>query len=945
MDLLYDTNHNISDKFKSPTNIKVFSIFSHNQYIHAHAIIANKPYDIAVKFKKQSVDCNDHNILYRNNIRMGRIMDRSTNFVQQIQSIEINPAWLYTKKSKKQDNGKVFRERAFLRYLEVLFQYDASIFYQATGLCEESYSYPRPSLQKLRTKLGKTRENPRVSVEYTTLIIPKGTVFVDMLPNFETYTFIKIKPILYRLYKDIQGNNNAPLDIGEKDSFNIMCRKIANHAWNTKAIVPVQYQSLEWTVQLAQYDFLWNWFHPKQKLNMVYRFQKTMHKILGDKVNEWAKINLTEPEKQDYTIQYMMKLSCWGHIDDNIQYCFAFLFEPWHEPPLDMTQVGGEEFYLPKKISQKKIRILSTICYLTGAKYDENTRIVTELRTEHLICFGIECTLEPQIKVFTDIQDGVLYYEWRVAVGDDTLTPDAFIKAIHENKWIVDTKTVNSIVKKIAKPPPRPSRYELIRASRVPGNVIVTHNAAANFDALLQIDPHELPPTFSGTLHAHQIYGYHWLVSRLSNGFGAILADDMGLGKTVQSIVAMLHLQCFPCLIVCPKVVLLNWKRELTTFAPTLTVGIIHGQQKQDNANLDKCQVLLTTYGMVKTQAVKNRAFDLVCLDEAQHIKNQNTQSRSAVAELNCQRILALTGTPVENNVTDLWSIGDIVLPGYLGKNLRDFSSTFKKRPDLLGKIIAPFLLRRRKSDPGIADDLPEKMILDISTHLSATQASLYQSVLNEKMSQIKQSEGIQRRGIILATITALKQICNHTQNYNSLSEPESGKLNTLRTIIDDNQGKKMIVFSQYTTMVDLLIEWLNITFPNTHTASITGKMSTAQRESNVNKFQTDPTTQFIVISLAAGGTGINLIAAETVVMFDLWWNPARENQAIDRAYRIGQTSSVMVYRFITMGTFEEKVNEILTQKKELSDTCVDTVDMTSLDNTQLEEIFEMSWS
>ena len=303
---------------------------------------------------------------------------------------------------------------------------------------------------------------------------------------------------------------------------------------------------------------------------------------------------------------------------------------------------------------------------------------------------------------------------------------------------------------------------------------------------------------------------------------------------------------------------------------------------------------------------------------------------------------MALTGTPVENNIMDLWSIGDIVLPGYLGKNHREFSRTYKSHPDLLGKVIAPFLLRRRKTDAGIAQDLPEKTVKDISTHLGTTQASLYQTVLDDKMTKIKQSNGIQRRGIILSTITSLKQICNHTQNYNKLSAPESGKLDALQTIIHESPGKKMILFSQYTAMVDLLIEWLTIKFPNIRTASITGTMSTQQRESNVNSFQNDPVTQFIVISLAAGGTGINLVAAETVVMFDLWWNPARESQAIDRAYRIGQVNNVTVYRFITMGTFEEKINDILMAKKKLSDTCINTIDMTSLSNSQLDEIFKM---
>ena len=332
-----------------------------------------------------------------------------------------------------------------------------------------------------------------------------------------------------------------------------------------------------------------------------------------------------------------------------------------------------------------------------------------------------------------------------------------------------------------------------------------------------------------------------------------------------------------------------------------------------------------------------------MCLDEAQHIKNQNTQSRSAVSELNCKRIIALTGTPVENNVTDLWSIGDIVLPGYLGKNMRDFTGTYRSNPEQLGTMIAPFLLRRRKSDKGVVDDLPSKQVLDVPTHLGTIQASLYQSVLDMKIKMIAATEGIQRRGMILSIITALKQICNHTRNYNSQSEPESGKLDALKSIIDDSGGKKMILFSQYTTMVDILVDWLTTTYPTQHTASIVGKMSTHQREHNVAAFQTDPSTQFIVISLAAGGTGINLVAAECVVMFDLWWNPARENQAIDRAYRIGQTNKVTVYRFITMGTFEEKVDAILKKKQQLSDMCVDTVDMTSLSDAQLTEIFEMS--
>ncbi|MEK0098897.1 DEAD/DEAH box helicase, partial [Streptomyces sp. A475] len=467
------------------------------------------------------------------------------------------------------------------------------------------------------------------------------------------------------------------------------------------------------------------------------------------------------------------------------------------------------------------------------------------------------------------------------------------------------------------------------------------------------------PAGLHATLRDYQLRGLAWLDLMTSLGLGGCLADDMGLGKTVTLIA--LHLRrnkTAPTLVVCPASLLGNWQREITRVAPGVPVRRFHGTDR----TLDGLDggFVLTTYGTLRTRAAElaGQTWGMVVADEAQHIKNPFSATAKALRTIPSPARVALTGTPVENNLSELWALLDWTTPGLLGP-LKSFRARHARAVETgedaeaverLARLVRPFLLRRKKSDPGIVPELPPKTESDHPAPLTREQASLYEAVVREAMAEIEAAEGIARRGLIMKLLTSLKQICNHPAQF--LKEADgprarltgrSGKLSLLDELLDTilAEDGSVLVFTQYVSMARLLA---------THLAAraipsqlLHGGTPVAERERMVDRFQSGEVPVFL-LSLKAAGTGLNLTRAGHVVHFDRWWNPAVEEQATDRAYRIGQTQPVQVHRLITEGTVEDRIAEMLAAKKALADAVLGSGEaaLTELTDRELADLVSL---
>ncbi|WP_157253742.1 DEAD/DEAH box helicase [Nonomuraea typhae] len=447
-------------------------------------------------------------------------------------------------------------------------------------------------------------------------------------------------------------------------------------------------------------------------------------------------------------------------------------------------------------------------------------------------------------------------------------------------------------------------------------------------DRLAEPEEIGVPDGLAATLRDYQLRGLRWLARMTSLGLGACLADDMGLGKTITLIALHLHRAGGPTLVVCPASLLGNWEREIGRFAPGVPVRRYHGT----NRDLSDEGFVLTTYGTMRLDAEKLAAhpWGMVVADEAQHVKNPASSTAKALREIPAAARVALTGTPVENNLSELWAILDWTTPGLLG-SLARFRARWAKPVESgdaetagrLARLVGPFLLRRRKSDPGIAPELPPKTETDRPVALTTEQAGLYEAVVREIMTQIEGAQGMARRGLIVKLLTGLKQICNHPAQYLHEATPQlpgrSGKLELLDELLDTiiAEDGAVLVFTQYVAMARLLEKHLaarGVTSRLLH-----GGTPVAKREEMVRCFQ-DGEVPVFLLSLKAAGTGLNLTRADHVIHYDRWWNPAVEDQATDRAYRIGQTRPVQVHRLIAEGTIEDRIAEMLAGKRSLAE-------------------------
>ncbi|MCI0694321.1 DEAD/DEAH box helicase [candidate division KSB1 bacterium] len=588
--------------------------------------------------------------------------------------------------------------------------------------------------------------------------------------------------------------------------------------------------------------------------------------------------------------------------------------------------------------------------------------------------------------------DGIVAYNWQIALGDETLSPKEFEKLANlkvplvkvRGQW-VELKP-EEIEKAIAFFKKRHGEGEmsLREALRLglTGDTSETGLKVTGFSAQgwvgdivstlhdgVKIESLPSPETFHGELRPYQVRGFSWLAFLKQFGLGACLADDMGLGKTIQFIALLLHERRSkqkprPTLLICPTSVVGNWHKEIQRFAPSLSVMIHHGAERLSAQAFEKeavaHDVVISTYALAHRDeaTLATMQWDSLVLDEAQNIKNTATKQTQALRRLHAEYRVALTGTPVENRLSELWSIMEFLNPGYLG-SANDFRGRFavpieryrnSERAQALKNLIQPFVLRRLKTDATIIQDLPAKNEMKVFCNLTAEQASLYEAVVKEMLEKIAKSEGIERKGLVLSTLLKLKQVCNHPAHFlkdGSVLQDRSGKLTRLREMLEEalSENDKALLFTQFTEMGTLLRHYLQESL-GVEVLFLHGGTPKKQRDAMVQRFQEQSSgPPLFILSLKAGGVGLNLTAANQVFHFDRWWNPAVENQASDRAFRIGQKKNVQVYKFVCLGTLEERIDRMIENKKELAENVVGTGEgwLTELSTDELREVFALS--
>lgn len=592
----------------------------------------------------------------------------------------------------------------------------------------------------------------------------------------------------------------------------------------------------------------------------------------------------------------------------------------------------------------------------------------------------------PSVKITAKPNDGktfmrmdqLLEFDWRVAIGDELVSAEDFEKlAVHADELIrfkqryiyVSAEDLKKLEKAFA------SQREMTPAKMLQVALSgeykgATADISPEVKALIKewttLDDTPVPDEIHAQLRPYQQRGYSWMYHNMRLGFGSILADDMGLGKTLQAITLLQKLKDEKlfgkkhAIVIAPTGLLANWQAELQRFAPSLSVFLYHGARR-DIKDFHH-DVLLTSYGIVRTdnEKIKKLKWQVAVIDEAQNIKNNDTAQSKTVRSLKADVHIALSGTPVENRLSEYWSIMDFANKGYLG-TMKTFNDDYAKPIQDSGdkacaerfrRITSPLMMRRLKTDKAIISDLPDKISQDEFAMLTPTQAALYQKVVDESMKVITgiddndSQQLFKRQGLILQMMLALKQICNHPTQYlkDGNEEPSlSGKTEMLLDLVDTirESGEKALIFTQFKEMGDILQRCI-AKRTGTTPMFLHGGCTIKQRKEMVDRFQNNRQDRIFILSLKAAGTGLNLTAATHVVHYDLWWNPAVEAQATDRAYRIGQKKNVMVHRFITHNTFEERINDMINSKRTLAELTVASGEnwIGKLSNRELKEIF-----
>lgn len=585
--------------------------------------------------------------------------------------------------------------------------------------------------------------------------------------------------------------------------------------------------------------------------------------------------------------------------------------------------------------------------------------------------------------------DQIVQFDWEVALGGEKLSFEELQRLAKfkaplvkvRGQWVLlDAEEIQAAIQFWKK---KASEQTTLRkvvrmalgGEKAPGNIPIEEISASGWiaDLLRELDGktpfQELsqPEAFQGILRPYQMRGYSWLSFLRKWGLGACLADDMGLGKTIQALALFQKDwesgERRPVLLICPTSVVNNWQKEASRFTPELPVMVHHGIERM-RGEVFKTEAMEHAI-VISSYALLNRDFETfkdlhwvgVVLDEAQNIKNPETKQARAARAIQADYRIALTGTPVENNVGDLWSIMEFLNSNFLGTQT-EFKNRFfipiqaardPEASERLKRLTGPFILRRLKTDKTIIADLPEKMEMKVFCTLTKEQASLYEAVVKETMKTLDETEGIQRKGIVLATLSKLKQVCNHPAQFlgdNSPIPGRSGKLTRLTEIAEEmvEVGDHALIFTQFAEMGTILQRYLQETFGR-EVLFLYGGTPKKHRDQMVERFQARDDGPFLfILSLKAGGTGLNLTRANHVIHFDRWWNPAVENQATDRAFRIGQTKNVEVHKFICAGTLEEKIDEMIERKKEVAERVIGSGEgwLTELSTVELKNLFSL---
>jgi SNF2 family DNA or RNA helicase len=581
----------------------------------------------------------------------------------------------------------------------------------------------------------------------------------------------------------------------------------------------------------------------------------------------------------------------------------------------------------------------------------------------------------------------IVQFDWQVALGDQVLTVQeletlARLKAPLvrlRGQWVqLSAEEIQAALdfwKK--KGTNQVTVRDVVRmalgSAEAPGGIPFAGVTASGWikDFLAQLEGRstfeELPPPegFQGTLRPYQVRGYSWLGFLRRWGLGACLADDMGLGKTVQALTLIQRdwqVDRKPVLLICPMSVVGNWQKEAARFTPDLPVLVHHGLARVKGADFkelaEQQALVLSSYSLLHRdfELFKQVRWAGLILDEAQNIKNPQTKQAQAAQALSADYRIALTGTPVENHVGDLWSLMEFLNPNFLGGQAefrRRFFIPIQAQHDgeagqRLKRLTGPFILRRLKTDKTIIADLPDKMEMKVFCTLTREQASLYAAVVEESTRDIDKAQGIKRKGVVLATLSKLKQVCNHPAQFlgdNSPIPGRSGKLARLTEMLEEAlaEGDRALVFTQFAEMGEIIKKHLQESFGR-EVLFLHGGVVKKQRDEMVSRFQADDGPRVFVLSLKAGGTGLNLTAANHVFHFDRWWNPAVENQATDRAFRIGQKRNVQVHKFLCAGTLEEKIDEMIERKTKVAGSIVGAGEgwLTELSTAELKDLFAL---
>jgi SNF2-related domain/SNF2 Helicase protein/Helicase conserved C-terminal domain len=597
--------------------------------------------------------------------------------------------------------------------------------------------------------------------------------------------------------------------------------------------------------------------------------------------------------------------------------------------------------------------------------------------------------------------DAILNFEVQLALEDIQISAEEAEKLLQaseglafiKNKWVaVDPEKLKQALAAYEKAQERIAQEGLslkdaMRLQLKPENLLGSDAAEMNcsvsngkwLESVMKklLNPDLISPLkpgreFKAVLREYQQKGLNWLLFLHSLRFGACLADDMGLGKTVQ-VLAFLHTlksdsgksasERQASLLVIPASLISNWVNEIRRFAPDLNFFVAHPAadpeakaEAKDSSSLNAFDLVITTYAMVqKYKWLQAHSWNYIILDEGQAIKNPGTKQAKAAKSLSCRNRIIMTGTPIENRLSDLWSLFDFLNPGLLG-NAQEFKQFTKELQRSLSgytrlrKLIRPYILRRLKTDKSVISDLPDKIEMKTYAALSNKQILLYKNLTEEIKESIEQADGIQRKGMILAALMKFKQLCNHPDQYlgtDGYDEHESGKFARLREICETilEKREKALVFTQFREITHPLAEFLESIFRRKGLI-LHGSIPLAKRKKIIEQFQSPAYVPFMVLSLKAGGVGLNLTEANHVIHFDRWWNPAVENQATDRAFRIGQKKNVVVHKFLTKGTVEERIDMMLEEKSRLSQDVIAAAGetwITEMNNEELLDLFKLT--